>query len=82
MMPAVPSTSSKQFFVYAPGTEQAHTCIRLAGDMGDEGLRLINETNGTACTIHGPVHTLPPLAHLSIDSRLGQVILRQGEEKT
>lgn len=35
MMPEKPDSESRSFIIYNPGTEIAHTVIRMAGDVGD-----------------------------------------------
>ena len=50
MMPEAPSIASRSFLLYNPGTEVAHTIIRVAGDVGD-GMLIRNLTTGQRCRI-------------------------------
>ena len=68
MMPAAPTTSSRQFQVYNCGTEDADTIITLAGS-APNGMTITNLTNGNVCTIP----SLPESGTLTLDSRQGLV---------
>lgn len=50
MMPASPTVESRSFLMYNPGTEAAHTIIRVAGDVGS-GMLIRNLTTGQRCRI-------------------------------
>ena len=50
IMPPAPTVNSRSFLLYNPGTEAAHTVIRLAGDVGD-GLLIRNLTTGQRCSV-------------------------------
>ncbi|MBR3109021.1 MAG: hypothetical protein IKH30_17825, partial [Clostridia bacterium] len=51
LMPPTPTVNSRSFLLlYNPGTEAAHTVIRLAGDVGD-GLLIRNLTTGQRCRV-------------------------------
>ena len=80
MMPAVPITGSTSFLMYNPGTERAHTIIRLAGDVGS-GLFIRNLTTGQRCKIIGLTESsLLPGACLELDSAMGQTRIVLGDE--
>ena len=38
VMPPAPTADSANFLLYNPGTETAHTIVRLAGSVGEDGL--------------------------------------------
>ena len=50
IMPATPSQESGSFLIYNPGTEPAHTVIRIAGDVGS-GMLIRNLTTGQRCKV-------------------------------
>lgn len=50
MMPASPTLESRSFLMYNPGTEAAHTVIRVVGDVGS-GMLIRNLTTGQRCRI-------------------------------
>lgn len=50
MMPEAPSITSRSFLLYNPGTEAAHTFIRVAGEVGG-GMLIRNLTTGQRCKI-------------------------------
>lgn len=50
IMPAAPSLDARSFLMYNPGTEAAHTVIRIAGDVGS-GMLIRNLTTGHRCKI-------------------------------
>ena len=50
MMPAAPGTSTRNFMVYNPGTENCGMMIKLAGT-ASKPIRFFNNTNGTMCVI-------------------------------
>lgn len=50
IMPAAPTLESRSFLLYNPGTEAAHTVIRIAGDVGS-GMLIRNLTTGQRCKI-------------------------------
>ena len=50
IMPPAPTVNSRSFLLYNPGTEAAHTVIRMAGDVGD-GLLIRNLTTGQRCSV-------------------------------
>lgn len=52
MMPAMPTYDSRSFLMYNPGTEAAHTIIRVAGNVGD-GMLIRNLTTGQRCKVIG-----------------------------
>lgn len=70
--PLPPSVSSTSFLLYNPGTERAHTIIRIAGNVGD-GMLIRNLTTGQRCkVVNLTEESLLPGAHLELDSRMGQ----------
>lgn len=72
MMPAQPTAENRTLLVYNPGTERAHTLIRLAGDAGD-GLLIRNFTTCQRCKVVGLTSdSLLPGAVLELDSAMGQ----------
>lgn len=72
LMPSPPGPESRSFLLYNPGTERAHTIIRLAGDVGD-GLLIRNLTTGQRCKVIGlKESSLLEGARLELDSRMGQ----------
>ena len=82
MMPPSPTVNSTSFLMYNPGTEAAHTIIRLAGDAG-EGLLIRNLTTGQRCKVAGLTGTsLLPGALLVLDSEKGQTRVELGDEST
>ncbi len=81
MMPPAPKQTDRQFLLYNPGSERAHTRILLAGDVGN-GLEIENTTTGQVCKITGLREGyIPPGAYLDINSETGQVLQVMGEEK-
>ena len=79
MILPTPSPSDIGFLVYNAGTERAPLIIRLAGDVGVDGLSIENETTGQACKIIGLKEAeIPPGAYLEINSETGQVWLVNG----
>lgn len=50
IMPATPSLDTRSFLMYNPGTEAAHTVIRVAGDVGG-GMLIRNLNTGQRCKI-------------------------------
>ncbi|MDO4354996.1 MAG: hypothetical protein Q4E13_00630 [Clostridia bacterium] len=50
MMPAPPTAQTRKLLVYNPGTERAHTRIRLTGSVGS-GLLIRNFTTGQRCRV-------------------------------
>ncbi len=82
LMPPLPALTDRQFLLYNPGTERAHTRIRLAGDVGEDGLIIENVTTKQKCKIAGlKADEVPPGAYLEIQSETGQVWLVKGEER-
>lgn len=80
MMPAAPGLDSPNCLIYNPGTERAHTVIRLAGDVGD-GLLIRNLTSGQRCRITRlKEDSLLPGAWLELDSGMGQTRIVLGGE--
>lgn len=77
-MPSVPSTSSRSFLMYNPGTETCETLIRIGGSVGSGGLTIMNQTNGTECKIL----SLPSSGYLEIDSFHGAIVHVNGESRT
>lgn len=81
MTPAPPSVSSTRFLLYNPGTERAHTVIRIAGNVGD-GMLIRNLTTGQRCKIVNLTdESLLPGAHLELDSRMGQTCIVLGDSR-
>ena len=81
LKPASPTASSTNFLIYNPGTETAHTLLRIAGDVGENGLLIRNFTTGQRCTIKDlKDSSLLPSACLELDSRKGQTRIALGEE--
>lgn len=77
--PPPPSVSSTSFLLYNPGTERAHTVIRIAGNVGD-GMLIRNFTTGQRCKIVNLTdESLLPGAHLELDSRMGQTRIALGD---
>lgn len=82
MMPTAPTASSRSFLLYNPGTERAHTTIRLAGDVG-EGLLIRNLTTGQRCKIVNlSPSSLLPGAALALDSEKGQTRIELGDDSS
>ena len=82
MMPAPPTTESRTLLVYNPGTERAHTMIRISGNVGD-GLLMRNLTTGQRCKVVGlTANNLLPGAFLELDSAMGQTRIVLGEDVT
>lgn len=50
IMPNAPTAAGESFLIYNPGTEQAQTVIRIAGDVGD-GVVIRNLTTGQRCRV-------------------------------
>ncbi len=66
--------------IYNPGTEAAHTIIRLAGNVG-EGLTIRNLTTGQGCKVQNLTSgSLLEGACLELDSRMGQTRIALGEQ--
>lgn len=82
MMPDAPALQTRAFILYNPGTERAHTIIRMAGDVGD-GLLIRNLTTGQKCKIVNlKGSSLLEGACLELDSQMGQTrIVLNGESK-
>lgn len=81
MMPTPPSVSSTSFLLYNPGTERAHTVIRIAGNVGD-GMLIRNLTTGQRFKIINLTNeSLLPGAHLELDSRMGQTRIVLGDSR-
>ena len=82
MMPDAPALQTRAFILYNPGTERAHTVIRMAGDVGD-GLLIRNLTTGQKCKIVNlKGSSLLEGACLELDSQMGQTrIVLNGESK-
>lgn len=81
MTPTPPSVSSTSFLLYNPGTERAHTVIRIAGNVGD-GMLIRNLTTGQRCRIVNLTEeSLLPGAHLELDSRMGQTRIVLGDSR-
>ncbi len=81
MMPTPPSAQTTSFLIYNPGTEAAHTIIRVTGDAGD-GVIIRNFTTGQRCKIvHLKDSSLLAGAVLELDSAMGQTRIVLGEEK-
>lgn len=79
MTPTPPSASSTSFLLYNPGTERAHTVLRIAGNVGD-GMLIRNLTTGQRCKIVTLTdESLLPGAHLELDSRMGQTRIALGD---
>ena len=79
MMPEAPSIASRSFLLYNPGTETAHTIIRIAGDIGD-GMLIRNLTTGQRCKVVD-LHSDSLLESqvLLLDSYRGQTRTELGE---
>lgn len=72
MMPEAPSATGRFFLLYNPGTESAHTVIRMAGDVGD-GLLIRNLTTAQRCRVNDlKASSLLEGACLELDSKMGQ----------
>lgn len=81
-MPGKPSAEENSFLIYNPGTEAAHTIIRLTGDVGD-GLTIRNLTTAQRCMVTGlREDSLLEGACLELDSAMGQTRIVLGDEKT
>nr|DAS05010.1 MAG TPA: tail protein [Caudoviricetes sp.] len=77
--PTPPSASSTSFLLYNPGTERAHTVIRIVGNVGD-GMLIRNLTTGQRCKIVNLTdESLLSGAHLEMDSRMGQTRIALGD---
>ena len=72
IMPASPTLETRSFLIYNPGTELAHTVIRIAGDVGSSML-IRNLTTGQRCKVIG-LHSdsLLESQALLLDSARGQ----------
>ncbi len=82
MMPPAPTVDSRSFLLYNPGTERAHTIIRLAGDVG-EGLLIRNLTTRQRCRAQNlTASSLLPGAVLALDSEKGQTRIELGEDNS
>lgn len=80
IMPTPHDMGSTSFLLYNPGTERAHTIIRLAGNVG-AGLLIRNLTTGQRCKITGLTESsLLPGACLELDSAMGQTRIVLGDE--
>lgn len=77
-MPAAPTTSSRTFYLYNPGTETCDTLFNIGGTVGSSGLTISNETNGTKCKLL----SLPSSGYLEIDSFHGAIAHVVGATKT
>lgn len=75
-MPAAPTTDSRSFLMYNPGTQPCNTTIRIGGS--GTNITIANHTNGTACKLLG----LPTTGYLEIDSKLGKVVWVNGNDRT
>ena len=73
-MPAEPTTESRSFLVYNPGTETCETLIRIGGTVGTNGVTIKNDTNNTECK----QLSLPSDGYLEIDSFHGEVVRVNG----
>ncbi len=79
IMPEAPSLASRSFLMYNPGTEAAHTIIRVAGDVGS-GMLIRNLTTGQRCRIVGlQSDSLLESQALLLDSYRGQTRTELGE---
>ena len=79
MMPASPMLETRSFIIYNPGTEAAHTIIRIAGDVGS-GMLIRNLTTSQRCRIIGlRSDSLLEGQVLSLDSYRGQTRTELGE---
>ena len=78
-MPEAPSLASRSFLMYNPGTEAAHTIIRVAGDVGS-GMLIRNLTTGQRCkVIDLEANSLLEGQVLELDSYRGQTRSVLGE---
>ncbi len=75
-MPAKPTTQSRSFLVYNPGTKPCDTVLKIGGS--GTNLLISNATNGTKCAIS----SLPASGYLEIDSEIGTVYAVSGSSKT
>lgn len=74
-MPSSPSLSTRSFLLYNCGTENAHTVIKLAGTIGENGMLIMNTTTGQRCKV-GPItaaETTDLNKRLAISSEMGKV---------
>ena len=79
--PPPPNVNSTNFLLYNPGTERAHTVIRIAGNVGD-GMLIRNLTTGQRCkVVNLTEESLLPGAHLELDSRMGQTRIVLGDSR-
>lgn len=71
-MPEIPTAETRSFLLYNPGTEVAHTILRIAGDVGD-GMLIRNLTTSQRCrVIDLKTESLLEGAVLELDSAKGQ----------
>ena len=73
-MPDAPSTSSRDFYIYNPGTEECGMTIEVAGSTSNP-VRFYNDRNGTICELESlPTNDV----HLRVDGDTGYVEIRSG----
>lgn len=77
-MPSAPTVSSKTFYLYNCGTQNAYPIIRIAGT-APNGITFTNHTNGTECKF---VQLPSSGTSLEIDCGKGNVYLVDGSTKS
>lgn len=67
-MPDMPTTSSREFLIYNPGTEKCAVSFEIGGAAAN-GMTITNATNGTKCVLKG----LPTSGTLIINGETGVI---------
>ena len=81
MTPEVTTADSSFFLLYNPGTEVGHTVLRVAGDVGADGLVIRNLTTGQKCkVVNLKASSLLEGAFLELDSEKCQTNIVLGDE--
>ena len=81
MTPEVTTADSSFFLLYNPGTEVGHTVLRVAGDVGADGLVIRNLTTGQKCkVVNLKASSLLEGAYLELDSEKCQTSIVLGDE--
>lgn len=81
MTPVVTTAGSSFFLLYNPGTEVGHTVLRVAGDVGADGLLIRNLTTGQKCkVVNLKASRLLEGAYLELDSEKCQTRIVLGDK--
>ena len=79
IMPAAPTLETRSFLLFNPGTEAAHTIIRVAGNVGS-GMLIRNLTTGQRCrVVNLRSDSLLESQALLLDSARGQTRTELGD---